>query len=67
MPDSLLFERAGPIAMLTLNRPDTGNAIDIPLARALLDADPGLQRHPQLIAELERRNAADAAVTADAG
>jgi ATP-dependent DNA helicase RecG len=36
-------------------------------ARALLDADPGLRRHPQVIAELERRNAADAAVTADAG
>jgi RecG-like helicase len=36
-------------------------------ARALLDADPGLRRHPQVLAELERRNAADAAVTADAG
>jgi 2-(1,2-epoxy-1,2-dihydrophenyl)acetyl-CoA isomerase len=38
VPDSLLFERAGSIATLTLNRPDTGNAVDIPLARALLDA-----------------------------
>ena len=38
MPESLLFERAGSIATLTLNRPDMGNALDIPLARALLEA-----------------------------
>jgi 2-(1,2-epoxy-1,2-dihydrophenyl)acetyl-CoA isomerase len=36
--DSLLFEREGGVATLTLNRPDKGNAIDPPLARALLDA-----------------------------
>jgi 2-(1,2-epoxy-1,2-dihydrophenyl)acetyl-CoA isomerase len=35
---SLLFERNGPIATLKLNRPDVGNAIDIPLARALMEA-----------------------------
>ena len=38
MPDSLLFERAGPIATLTFNRPETGNALDIPLARTLMEA-----------------------------
>lgn len=35
---SLLFETTGPKAQLTLNRPDVGNAIDIPLARALMEA-----------------------------
>lgn len=34
----LLFVRDGAIARLTLNRPKFGNAIDIPLSRALLDA-----------------------------
>lgn len=35
---SLLFERTGPIATLTLNRPEVGNALDLTLARALLEA-----------------------------
>lgn len=34
----MLFDRNGPIATLTLNRPDVGNAIDIPLARSLMEA-----------------------------
>ena len=34
----LRLERAGPIATLTLNRPDVGNALDLALARALLEA-----------------------------
>jgi 2-(1,2-epoxy-1,2-dihydrophenyl)acetyl-CoA isomerase len=34
----LLFERSGPIATLTLNRPHAGNAIDLSLARELLAA-----------------------------
>lgn len=34
----LLFEREGSIARLTLSRPAAGNAIDLPLARALRDA-----------------------------
>jgi 2-(1,2-epoxy-1,2-dihydrophenyl)acetyl-CoA isomerase len=34
----LLFERGGPVARLTLNRPEVGNAIDLPLARALMAA-----------------------------
>lgn len=37
-PSSLRLERAGSIATLTLNRPDVGNALDLPLARALLEA-----------------------------
>ncbi len=35
---SLLVERAGFIATLTLNRPEVGNALDVPLARALMEA-----------------------------
>lgn len=35
---SLLFEREGAVATLRLNRPDVGNALDIPLARALMEA-----------------------------
>ncbi|WP_340316712.1 enoyl-CoA hydratase/isomerase family protein [Rhizorhabdus argentea] len=39
MSDSpILFERDGAIAKVTLNRPDAGNAIDLPLGRALLEA-----------------------------
>jgi 2-(1,2-epoxy-1,2-dihydrophenyl)acetyl-CoA isomerase len=34
----LLFTRADGIAQLTLNRPKAGNAIDVPLARALMEA-----------------------------
>jgi 2-(1,2-epoxy-1,2-dihydrophenyl)acetyl-CoA isomerase len=34
----LLFERRGGVAVLTLNRPSVGNAIDVPLARALMEA-----------------------------
>ncbi len=36
-------------------------------ARDLLERDPGLVRHPEVVAELLRRNAAEAAITADAG
>jgi 2-(1,2-epoxy-1,2-dihydrophenyl)acetyl-CoA isomerase len=34
----LLIEVSGAIATLTLNRPRVGNAIDLPTARALMDA-----------------------------
>ena len=34
----VLFERRGAVAVLTLNRPTVGNAIDVPLARALMEA-----------------------------
>jgi 2-(1,2-epoxy-1,2-dihydrophenyl)acetyl-CoA isomerase len=36
--ECLLFEREGAIARLTLNRPAAANAIDVPLARALMEA-----------------------------
>jgi ATP-dependent DNA helicase RecG len=36
-------------------------------ARDLLERDPELSQHPDVLAELERRKAADAAITADAG
>jgi 2-(1,2-epoxy-1,2-dihydrophenyl)acetyl-CoA isomerase len=38
MTDPVLLERKGAVAYLTLNRPDAGNAIDVSLARCLLDA-----------------------------
>jgi 2-(1,2-epoxy-1,2-dihydrophenyl)acetyl-CoA isomerase len=38
MTDSILFERDGAVARITLNRPDVGNALDIPMCRALLEA-----------------------------
>ena len=34
----VLFQRKDGVARLTLNRPDAGNTIDLPLARALMDA-----------------------------
>ncbi len=34
----VLFERRGAVAALTLNRPAVGNAIDVPMARALMEA-----------------------------
>lgn len=34
----LLVERRGAVAVLTLNRPTVGNAFDVPLARALMEA-----------------------------
>src|SRR3546814_4289299 len=34
----VLFQRENGVARLTLNRPDAGNTIDLPLARALMDA-----------------------------
>lgn len=38
MSAPVLSERRGAVAWLTLNRPEAGNAIDVPLASALLDA-----------------------------
>jgi 2-(1,2-epoxy-1,2-dihydrophenyl)acetyl-CoA isomerase len=37
-PLPLLFERDGAVAKLTLNRPEAGNSINVPLARALMEA-----------------------------
>lgn len=36
--DPVILERDGAVARITLNRPDKGNTIDVPLARGLLDA-----------------------------
>jgi len=38
MGAAVLVEREDAVARITLNRPEIGNAIDIPMARALLDA-----------------------------
>jgi 2-(1,2-epoxy-1,2-dihydrophenyl)acetyl-CoA isomerase len=46
---SVLFEQADGVAWLTLNRPDAGNAIDLPMAQALMqlaiicDEDPNIK------------------------
>lgn len=37
MPNGILLEREGPVARITLDRPDLGNAIDIPMARELME------------------------------
>src|SRR5690554_2458322 len=37
MTDPVLVEREGAVAYLTLNRPDSGNAIDMALAQCLLE------------------------------
>jgi 2-(1,2-epoxy-1,2-dihydrophenyl)acetyl-CoA isomerase len=38
MTTPVLVERIGAVTRLTLNRPEAGNTIDVPLARALLEA-----------------------------
>jgi enoyl-CoA hydratase len=38
MPKTLIIERRGPIAVLSINRPERKNAVDLPTARALYDA-----------------------------
>lgn len=38
MTDGILLEREGRVARITLNRPDVGNALDIPMGRALMEA-----------------------------
>jgi 2-(1,2-epoxy-1,2-dihydrophenyl)acetyl-CoA isomerase len=46
--EGLLVEIDGPVATLTLNRPETGNAIDLPLAQALLKASIRCDRDPAI-------------------
>jgi 2-(1,2-epoxy-1,2-dihydrophenyl)acetyl-CoA isomerase len=38
MADSILFDVEGAVATITLNRPEVGNALDIPMSRELLEA-----------------------------
>jgi len=38
VPPPLLVERHDALAVLTLHRPDVGNAVDLPMARALMEA-----------------------------
>lgn len=38
MTESILLERDGGVARIILNRPEVGNALDVAMARALLDA-----------------------------
>lgn len=38
MTDSILVTRDGPVAGIILNRPAVGNALDIPMARSLMEA-----------------------------
>lgn len=38
MAAAILVEREGAVARITLNRPEIGNAIDLPMARALMEA-----------------------------
>src|SRR3954471_19331580 len=35
--NGVLFEVDGPVATITLNRPDVGNALDIPMSRELME------------------------------
>jgi len=37
MANGVLFEVDGPVATLTLNRPEVGNALDIPMSRELME------------------------------
>ena len=48
MSDPVLFERTGAVAWLTLNRPDAGNAIDVALARCLLDRVTAVEADPAI-------------------
>jgi enoyl-CoA hydratase len=38
MPETLILQRRGPVAVITINRPERKNAVDLPTARALYDA-----------------------------
>jgi 2-(1,2-epoxy-1,2-dihydrophenyl)acetyl-CoA isomerase len=37
MANGVLFEVSGPVATITLNRPEVGNALDIPMSRELME------------------------------
>ncbi|MBB95480.1 MAG: enoyl-CoA hydratase [Rhodobacteraceae bacterium] len=44
----VLIDRAGPVARLTLNRPDAGNAFNQPMADALLEAALAVANDPEV-------------------
>lgn len=44
--DPVLLERIGAVAYLTLNRPEKGNVIDVPLARCLLERTMAVEADP---------------------
>ncbi len=48
MDGPVRLDRRGAVAYLTLNRPDAGNAIDVPLARALLGAVETVRADPMV-------------------
>ena len=56
MSDSVLIDRKGAVAYLTLNRPDTGNAIDVSLARCLLEAVIAVEADPAVRCVVLRAN-----------
>lgn len=48
MADGILLDRDGPVATLTLNRPEVGNALDIPMARAFMEAAIACDEEPAI-------------------
>lgn len=53
-PNAVILEEQGPVAILRLNRPDVLNALDIPMAEALLSAVETISRQPKFRAVLIR-------------
>ncbi|MBL4802252.1 MAG: enoyl-CoA hydratase/isomerase family protein [Emcibacter sp.] len=56
MTELVILERKGSIAYLTLNCPTTGNAIDVPLTRAFLDATIAVEEDDQIRCVVVRGN-----------
>jgi 2-(1,2-epoxy-1,2-dihydrophenyl)acetyl-CoA isomerase len=54
--EPLLIDRDGPIATLTLNRPDTGNAINMDLGKALMHAAISCDEDPSVRCVILRGN-----------
>lgn len=47
-PPGLILEKTAPLGVITLNRPETGNAIDARMAQELADACAGINRDPAI-------------------
>lgn len=56
MIDPVLLERQGAVACLTLNRPEAGNAVDVPLARCLLEVATAVADDPAIRCVIVRGN-----------